>query len=153
MIIHRMQILITYATNTGNTETVAETLSDYIKTTFPDHEITLTDMDELHPSDFLNYDLIFIGSSTWGEGEFNEIAEEFFEKLNNEDINLSKIRFAIFGLGDSFYKNFCTVVELMSEQLAHKKANLHSTTYKLDGFPDDDSDNRLKEWAESILKD
>jgi len=145
-------ILVTYATTTGNTLTVAEAILKHLASKQAGLQTELVDMDDLTPSALLNYDLVFIGSSTWGEGEFNEVAEEFFEKLKNSKLDLSKTKFAVYGLGDKIYDNFCLVVELMTNQLKDKKAEVLGETLKINGFPDEKVIHSVEAWLDSILK-
>ena len=51
--------------------------------------------------------LVFVGS-TWGEGEPPESAWDFHDALVDGDaIDCSKLKFAVLGLGDHDYEQFC----------------------------------------------
>ena len=45
-----------------------------------------------------------ICTSTYGSGDVPDNARDFFDALENERPDLSQIRFAVFGLGDSTYQ-------------------------------------------------
>ena len=112
--------LIIYGTETGNSKKVASNLL----ATFRQHKI------QAKAIDIFQYDvaklekesLVLFIMSTQGEGEFPQNAVAFYEKLKASNANLSKVSFAVLGLGDLSYPLFCNAGILLNEVLAEKGA-------------------------------
>jgi len=97
-----------YATQTGNTETVANALADA-------SGLEATDVSEYSAEDLAGYDGLIIGSPTWNTG-----ADEYRTGVAWDDLiddikglDLSGKTVAIFGCGDSsgYAENFCDGIE------------------------------------------
>ena len=58
----KMKVLITYYSGTGNTKKIASA----IKEGLPGHEVDLFPVKEVNPTELGNYDLLFLGSGTYG---------------------------------------------------------------------------------------
>ena len=112
--------LIVYGTETGNSKKVASNLL----ATFKKNKI------QAKAVDVFQYDinklekesLVLFVMSTQGEGEFPQNAIPFYEKLKASNANLSKVSFAVLGLGDSSYPLFSNAGILLDEVLAEKGA-------------------------------
>lgn len=121
-----MSVVILYGTETGNSELVADAIADVLTV---EHDPSIYDMsefavDDLDPSDFL-----IIVCSTYGEGELPTGAEPFAEEITETTPNLSGIRFAVFGLGDTIYgETFNRGGELMAELLTRKAPHRSAST-------------------------
>jgi flavodoxin I len=147
-----MKILVTYASCGGNTMMVAEKIFEVLQAE-GQTEVTLKDMAELKPEELLEYPFIYFGSSTWGDGEFNDFSQIFFDQLANTDIDLSEVRFALYGLGETFYPIFCGVIDKMIEGLEAKKGKIVGEHLKIDGYPDETVMPSVEEWTRSILSE
>ncbi len=145
------KVLISYATMSGNTQKVAVHIGEELKKNMSDIEPKLVDMMELTEELFAEFDLIILGSSTWTDGEFNPISLEFFNQLQGSTSDLSRFHFAVFGLGESYYPEFCTVVEKMTEILKAKNAIIVGNPLKLDGYVDDNMLSKANEWALTLI--
>ena len=96
-----MNIKFLYATQSGNAEVLAKDLADEVPA---GHTGQALDMDGLDINIFDNKDDLYVLIvSTYGEGEYPFTAEEFFEELEEEAPDLSDVKFAAFGLGDTSY--------------------------------------------------
>src|SRR5476651_2154930 len=98
-----MKTLLVYATNSGSTLEVCNYISEEFSQ--KKKEITIKDTREVEPDEFNNYDLIILGSPTWGSGEVHDLFLRLFEK--SEGKTFSDKKFAVFGLGDSTYAHYC----------------------------------------------
>jgi len=145
------KILVAYATMTGNTSTVAETIQQHLITKLPEAQVKLLDMADLNPVDLLDYDLVILGSSTWDDGDVNQVAREFLERLNSGETDLAQPKFAIFGLGDSFYPEFCKAADVLKINISEHKGQVVGELLRLDGFPDDEVMKTACEWADTLL--
>ncbi|MFH2022594.1 MAG: flavodoxin domain-containing protein [Patescibacteria group bacterium] len=145
-------ILVAYATMTGNTSTVAEAMVQHLVSKPAKALVKLIDLAELTPADLLNYDLIILGSSTWDDGDVNQVAKEFLGRLQADKLDISKLKFAIFGLGDSFYPNFCKAPDVLQTCIADLGGQVVGELLRLDGFPDEKALQATKEWVDSVLE-
>lgn len=109
-----MKINILYGTETGNAELVADDIQDNLSEIF---DVECYDMAKIGINNILAGDVLFIICSTYGEGELPNSAQPFFELLKNEKPDLSGVKFATFGLGDSFYETFNKGSEIIANAL------------------------------------
>jgi MioC protein len=109
-----MNIHVLYGTETGNAEMVADDIVDALS---GDVTIDSTDMSKFAISDLSADVFYFVVCSTYGDGELPHSAQPFFEALNSEQPNLSGLKFAVFGLGDSFYETFNRGSEIVAQEL------------------------------------
>ena len=100
-------IAIYYGTMTGNAEGLAQSTYDRAKA--EGWNANLYNLVDVQPADLVTNapNAIFV-VSTWGKGEPPSDAEEFFAQLSDaaNAVNLSGLRYAVFGLGDSNYEKF-----------------------------------------------
>ncbi len=97
-------ITILVGSMTGNAEFAAEDLQLVLK----EHcgcEVKLLLMDGLGPESLGRNGVYIICTSTYGEGEVPENARHLYDALCMHRPDLSGLRYAIFGLGDSTYVN------------------------------------------------
>jgi len=96
-----MNITVLYGTESGNSELIAEDLGDKLR---EEHECSVHDLQDFDPASFLPESFYIVVCSTHGEGELPNTAQPFFAALNEQDPDLTGIRYAMFGLGDTFYE-------------------------------------------------
>ncbi|MCL9806743.1 flavodoxin domain-containing protein [Flavobacterium amniphilum] len=112
--------LIIYGTETGNSKKVASGLLASFKK--DKIQAKAVDVFQFDASKLEKESLVLFVMSTQGEGEFPQNAVAFYEKLKASEVNLSKVSFAVLGLGDSSYPLFCNAGLLLDEVLAEKGA-------------------------------
>ena len=105
--------VILFGTESGNAELVADDLLDIIG---PDG--SSLDMSDFDISDFASDTFYLVVCSTHGEGELPSSAKPFFAALQEETPDLTGIRYAMFGLGNSSYENYSHGSEIIDEQLS-----------------------------------
>ena len=104
------EALIIYTSLTGNTEACAEIVSAQLE----EHgiDVTMEDVMLSEPEDFLDYDIVLVGSYTYGvDGVLPDEMEEFHEEL--AELDLSGKVYGVFGSGDDFYPVFCSLFTLL----------------------------------------
>ena len=104
---------IFYGSTTGATEGVAETIAARLGVASEDiHNVGTTKVDEVD-----KYDVLLLGSSTWGIGELQDDWNDFLDKRKAK--NLSGTTVAIFGCGDSasFGGSFCDAIGIIYNEL------------------------------------
>lgn len=98
--------LILYGTQTGTAEDLAEQLSNSLQECGV--ETRLENMFDVNMEIVTNYKKLIIIVSTWGDGEAPDDGEalhlEFSASAEDEFENID---FAVFGLGDTGYEQFC----------------------------------------------
>lgn len=111
-----MSIAVVYGSSTGNTQSAAEMIAGMIG------EAEVLDVASISPEDLNGYDKLILGSSTWGEGEFQDDWEDF----DWSDVDLSGKTVALFGMGDqeSYAEEYCNALGLLHERVSEKGANI-----------------------------
>jgi MioC protein len=108
------EVRVMYGTESGNAEMVADEIVDaFAERGIAAASVDLTDVDvaTLAPAHVL------IVSSTYNEGDLPASAEPFVEALNSEGPDLTGLRFAAFGLGDSTYEHYNNGIEQLRQLL------------------------------------
>ena len=141
--------LIIYGSTTGNTESAAEVIEKVLKENGIEtnlKSVLTASVSELKE----DYDLILLGSSTWGEDEIELQADfaEFYEAMDG--IALDDKKTAVFGCGDSSYTHFCGAVDAIEEKVRKIGGIMIVDPLKLDGDPDD-ANEEIVGWASSIV--
>lgn len=100
-----------YGSSSGNTQSVAGTIAQGLGIDKSD----VLDISKAIPEMLMNYDVLILGSSTWGLGDLQDDWEDFIGKF--EKMNLSGKKVAVFGTGDSFtYSDtFCDAIGIVAE--------------------------------------
>lgn len=127
------KIGIFYGSTNGNCESVAEKLKDALGADL--HNIADSSADDL-----AGYDVLVLGSSTWGEGDLQDDWEDGIDKL--ESIDLSGKTVALFACGDSegYADSFCGSMSHLYKKV-HDKASKVVGAVSTDGYTFDSSDS------------
>lgn len=107
------RIGIFYGSSTGITAEVAQAIAEALNVSDDD----VRDVAGSSPADVAPYDVLLLGSSTWGAGELQDDWYDFIDGLEALDLKGKKI--ALFGCGDETMSNtFCAALgELYSRLL------------------------------------
>ena len=98
------ELLILVATMTGTALMAAEDIAEYCNDN--DINTTITEMDNANINILIdNTHPVLICSSTYGQGDVPDPAQEFYNDLKDSSPNLSNIKYAVFGLGDMTYRD------------------------------------------------
>ncbi|MCM6777171.1 flavodoxin family protein [Nocardia sp. CDC159] len=95
-----MRIVILFGTEMGTAELAADAIADVLATA---HDVAIYDMSDFDVDDLDTGDFHVLVCSTYGTGELPTGAEPFFDQLDDRLPDLTGLRFAVFGLGDSVY--------------------------------------------------
>lgn len=140
-------ILITFASMSGNTEGIADIIKEQLEQ--EQHEVEVKEMEELFPGDIDEYEGILVGSYTWGEGDLPFEAEEFYDELEESDLTGKKA--AAFGSGDTAYPDFCEAVNTFEDQLKSSGAEVVQEGIKIELSPSsDDEIEQIKAFAKNF---
>lgn len=141
-----MKILIVYETQNGTTQYVAEVIEKQFQDAT--HQVTLHSIHAqgLKP-DMSSYDVILFGAPTYEDGKL-EAAMRTYISQDNPDLSQKKV--AVFGLGNSFYPQFCYSAQILADWVTENKGTLLVENLKIDGFPD--NLEPIHSWVKQILQ-
>ncbi|MBY6414407.1 cytochrome P450 [Rhodococcus sp. BP-252] len=136
-----------YGTESGNAEMVGDEIVDALKSAAVDAQ--LRELSDLEASDVADTQLAVVITSTYGEGGLPAGSEPFYETLDTERPDLSGLRFAAFGLGDSSYDNYNNAIKTLSSLLVELGATQIGNTGKHDATTGLDPVTVAREWADN----
>lgn len=145
------KILIIYASMTGNTEVMAEIIEQSL--TEEGLHVTVKEALRTKPKEMLKYDGVLLGAYTYEGGEIGDEFMLFYEDM--EQVDLTGKIMAVFGSGDTFYKDtFCVAVDTVTEKLHELGANVVLDGLKVDLVPTGEDEDRCwkfgKDFAEKV---
>lgn len=104
---------IFYGSTTGTTEAVAQDIAKQLGVA----DDNVHNIADASPDDADKYDMLVLGSSTWGAGEMQDDWYDFLDSLKTKDLTGKKV--ALFGCGDSgaYPDTFCDAIGLLYQDL------------------------------------
>lgn len=106
------KIGIFFGSSTGTTADVAERIAKK----FGIADADVRDVAKSAPSDVASYDVLLLGSSTWGSGDLQDDWDDYIAGVEALDLKDKKI--AIFGCGDETMSDtFCGAVGVLYDRL------------------------------------
>lgn len=139
-----MKVAICYASYSGNTQEVAELISGYLVE--KGHEVTLYRIDgRTPPPSLLDFDIIFIGTFTWGKGETPHIVKNWIADVGYKPSNVF-----VFGTGDTQFGGdelFCKATDKLA-----KFYNSELPPLKIEQSPRGAQENKVREWTKGVLR-
>ena len=141
-------ILIVYGSSTGNTGKLTLHLANVFREA--NFEVTAKPAAACNVEAMTDYDVILLGSSTWGNGSLQDNMKQFYFKMDS--VELAGKRAAAFGPGDakSYPRSFCKAVDMLENKLVSRGAEIIVPGLKIDGDADSFK-NVIVEWAEKII--
>ncbi|MGO1545322.1 MAG: cytochrome P450 [Gulosibacter sp.] len=109
------EVVLLYGTESGNAETVADVLVEEFSDEFM---IRAVDMTDATIADLSPDHLALVICSTHGEGALPSSAVPFTELLDAEAPDLTNVRYAMFGMGDSSYELYSRGSEHIDDRLS-----------------------------------
>ncbi|MDU8923839.1 assimilatory sulfite reductase (NADPH) flavoprotein subunit [Pasteurellaceae bacterium LIM206] len=101
-----LNVTVLSASQTGNAKSVADQLTERLKA--EGIAVKRSALKDYKAKNIADEQLVLLVTSTQGEGEPPEEAVVLFKLLNGKKApNLDRLSFAVLGLGDSSYPNFC----------------------------------------------
>lgn len=127
-------VILVYATMSGNTEFTA----DFVEEGLTNKGVTVEKVDVMDADSdhILSYDYIAIGVYTWGDGDVPDDALDFYEDL--EDADLDGKTFLLFGTGDTSYPDFCGAVDRFEETITKQGGRVLLEPLKIEESPEGD---------------
>lgn len=143
-------VTIVYGTESGSTELVAEELSRIL--TEGGTDVLVRDLGELGVEDLDDSRLHLVVCSTYGDGEVPTSLQGLLNRLAEEQPDLSKLKYAVFGMGDrSYTKTYSRGSELVDEALALRGAERFGEYGRHDAGGAVLAADAAVEWLSSVL--
>ena len=97
-----MKITVLFGTESGNSELIANDIA--AEAGSAGHETTVFDLQDFDPANFTPSEFYVVVCSTHGEGDLPNTALPFAEAFDADPPAMDGIKYAVFGLGDTFYE-------------------------------------------------
>ncbi|MEM0970233.1 MAG: flavodoxin domain-containing protein, partial [Verrucomicrobiota bacterium] len=139
-------IRILYASQSGNSETLAEGFGERLsKAGFAP---SVQSMEDVSSADLVGDERLLVISSTWGDGDPPDAAVDFWETLSSEEQpRLEKMQFSVLGLGDSNYLHFCGMAKKWDSRFEELGAQRMFARVDCDT----DFEEPAEEWFQGVL--
>ncbi|MEH8023019.1 FMN-binding protein MioC [Gallibacterium anatis] len=92
-----------------------------------------------------------IVTSTHGAGDLPDNLQPLFEQINEEKPDLSALRFAVVGLGNSDYDTFCFAVDRVETELTQCHAVKICPSLRIDMSVCTDPETEAEQWLPNLL--
>lgn len=141
-------VKIVYASMTGNTEGISEIIEDqFIDAGLEVEREECTDVD---PDFFEDADICIVATYTYGDGELPFEMEDFFEDLEDEDLE-DKL-FGVVGSGDTEYgEYFCQSARDFVEQFKKTGATEGAEMVEIENEADGEDTERLQTFVDQLV--
>lgn len=137
-----MRIAVVYASGSGNTKALTDQivnrLGGYVK---------VFDVKDVDVTKLVNFDVLIVGSYTWGDGDLPVRMKKFYERL--ETVDISHMKTAVFGTGETGYFHYCRAVDMLRDMLFAKSEKL-LVTLKVEQMFSESDVPRIDRFAEIV---
>ena len=141
------KLTILYATETGNSQDLAERTGD--KAEELGFEVEIHNAADYDVNDLASVESVIFFGSTWGEGEPPEPCWDFHDALIEGDpIDCSNLKFAVVGLGDREYEQFCEFGKQVDSALEKNGGKRFMDRLDLDA----EYEEEYEQWAEKLFQ-
>ncbi len=141
-----IKILIVFGSSKGRTGRIAEILSDALA----EKGLTtvLKNVFEARPEELLEYRYIVLGSSTYGQGDLQSDFLDFERGM--DDLDLTGIKAAIFGSGNSRYAYYAEAVDILEAKVKIQGARLVLPSFRQDMMMESPEGEEVFQWAQEL---
>ncbi|HEX8892608.1 MAG TPA: flavodoxin domain-containing protein, partial [Terriglobales bacterium] len=146
-----LSLTILVGTMTGTAEMVAQEVQTVLEAA--GHAVTIRMMDDLDAGVFQLGATFLVCTSTYGQGDVPDNAQEFFASLERERPELSGVSYGLIALGDTTYKDtFCEggirFDNLLSELGARRVGEMLKHDASSGTLPEEIAAQWIVPWAE-----
>jgi len=146
-----LNLKILVGTMTGTAEMVAQEVQSVLEGI--GHSVMIRMMDDLDASVFAGGGTFVICTSTYGQGDVPDNAQEFFASLEREQPDLSEVNYGLIALGDLTYRDtFCEgglrFDNLLAELHAHRVGEILKHDASSGTLPEEVAAQWIVSWAE-----
>ncbi|HIF90104.1 MAG TPA: hypothetical protein EYQ58_00875 [Candidatus Poseidoniales archaeon] len=138
-------LTILFGSQTGNAAGLAEKTAKMAA----NYELTasVVDMDGYDPASLVGAKRVLIITSTWGEGDMPDNAEDFWQNVNKSSPALAGVNYSVCAIGDSSYDEYCKA----GVDWDNKFSALGATSVQEIQLCDVDFDEPWTVWVNSVL--
>lgn len=140
---------ILFGTESGNAELVADDIAETF--TSAGTVARVVAMEDFDITDLADLGFVVVVTSTYGEGELPATTAPFAEALRDAKPDLSSLRFAAFGLGDSSYETYNNAIDILTTDLTELAAQQLGETGRHDAVSGESFTDAATAWAKSIV--
>ena len=149
-----LSLTILVGTMTGTAEMVAQEVQTALETS--GHAAVIRMMDDLDAKVFAGGGTFLICTSTYGQGDVPDNAQEFIASLERERPDLSAVTYGVIALGDLTYRDtFCEggtrFDTLLTELGAHRVGEMLKHDASSGTLPEEVAAQWIVPWAELVL--
>ena len=146
-----LSLTILVGTMTGTAEMVAQEVQTVLEAS--GHSVTVRMMDDLDAGVFQPGGTFLVCTSTYGQGDVPDNAQEFFASLERERPELSAVCYGLIALGDKTYKDtFCEggtrFDNLLTELGAHRVGEMLRHDASSGTLPEEVAAQWIVPWVE-----
>lgn len=139
---------VVYASMTGNNEEIADIVEEALENL--DVSVETSEISQADPADFEDSDICIVCSYTYGDdGDLPDEAVDFYEDLKEMDLT-GKV-YGVCGSGDTFYDEFCKVVDDFAGVFEQTGATKGSDVVKVDLAPEAEDIEHLEKFVAEIV--
>lgn len=142
-------IPVIYGTESGNAEMVADDICETL--TAAGHVVEVVSMEDYEVTALADNPFVVVVTSTYGEGELPETAVPFHDALIEQAPDLSAVRFAAFGLGDSSYETYGNAISIVEQALGSLGATRVGEIGRHDAARGESFTDVAVAWAKTVL--
>ena len=142
------KILILFASLTGNTEYMADIISDELIHLEHDVDLKAFDVDYIEVEEICEYDAVLVGTYTWDDGSLPYEVEDFYDDL--EEANIKDKIFAVFGSADSFYPVYGGAIDLIGDRAQDLGAKVLPERLKIELELNDEDIEKCRRFAAMV---
>ncbi len=143
-----------YASTSGHTEYVVDTLAEFLKVKAPQIAVEQQRVELAKPEDLLRGDLVILSSGTWNfggiEGQLNEYMHRYlFERAKGIDLTGKQLAFISLGDDRYYYTTRCTEKFMRFLKSSHAKMALIPLIIVNEPYGQEE---RVMKWGEKLIK-
>ena len=138
---------IVYASMTGNTEEIADIVSEALENA--GIEVEMDECTSVDAEEFLDFDINIVATYTYGDGELPDEIVDFYEDL--QELDLEGKVYGVCGSGDTFYDEFCKSVDDFDQVFKNDGATKGAENVKIDLAAEEEDIVALEKFANDIV--
>jgi MioC protein len=143
------EIQILFGTESGNAELVADDIAETFNGAGT--EARVVPMEDFEVDEMAGLGTVVVITSTYGEGDLPATTAPFAEALLAAAPDLSNLRFAAFGLGDSSYDTYNNAIDILTKDLTGLGARQVGETGRHDAVSGESFTDAATSWAKTIV--
>jgi len=142
------RVLIVYGSSKGRTGRIAREAARALESR--GMQAVMKNVFEARPEELLDYPYIVLGSSTYGQGDLQRDFLDFERGM--DDLDLTGIKAAIFGSGNSRYQYYAEAVDILEAKVKIQGARLLIPSFRQDMMSEAPDGEEVRSWAARLAE-